>query len=167
MSVKGPWCNWSRLNGPLKHGKGGVTRCPAMMSSIGPLCGSQPCHSFIPPGVCCLSHPSTKAIAKTWLVETCTQTWKSLPAHLDLSWLCYSYSKYSRTTLILILTHTLWWAHTPWKIPKPFTSSARYTVHSHSLAFTRWNIPKKRGKTPGHHKFLFFFTLLFPFAPFH
>lgn len=79
MSVKGPWCNWSRLNGPLKHGKGGVTRCPAMMSSIGALCGSQACHSFIPPGVCCWSHPSTKAIAKTWLVGPCTQTWKSTP----------------------------------------------------------------------------------------
>lgn len=54
--MKGPWCNWSRLNGFLKHGKGGVTRCPAMMSSIGALCGSQDCHSFITPGVCfCMS----------------------------------------------------------------------------------------------------------------
>lgn len=144
-----------KLNGALKHGKGGVTRCPAMMSSIGALCGSQACHSFIPPGVCfcvsmcvcvcCWSHPTTKAIAFCSSMRHEIGRWRLTHKHkksprLFQPWLCYSSTEefclrllknlrspsITLTQHTFILTHTLWSAHTPWKIPKPLTS-AQYT----------------------------------------
>lgn len=51
MSVREPWCSQSApwlTEWLSEHGKGGVTRCPAMMSSIGALCGGQGCYSFVP-----------------------------------------------------------------------------------------------------------------------
>lgn len=90
-----------------------MTRCPAMMSSIGALCGSQACHSFIHPPthpqvcvflrehacvcVCVLSitpHHKSNSFpglneAQNWSVEAHTQApEKSL--RLFQSWLCYS-----------------------------------------------------------------------------
>lgn len=53
---------WSWVNGSLKHGKGGVTRCPAMMSSIGALCGTKGLPFIHSPGVClCVS-------MRVWLI---------------------------------------------------------------------------------------------------
>lgn len=148
-----------------------MARCPAMMmSSIGALCGTQACHSFFPPGVCCWSHPFTGEIAKTLLVETLAQTVKSPPVS--------SRQGYGTVTLKnsvfgclefpacpLILSHN---THSFLLLPcgryTPLKKSPDHSPHqygkqaaSHSLAFTRWNIPKKRGKTPGRHKFPPFF----------
>lgn len=50
--------------------------------------------------------------------------------------------------------------HTPLEKSPNHSLQHGTPVHSHWLAFTRWNIPEKREKTPGCHKFLFFH---FPF----
>lgn len=153
----------------LKHGTSGVARCPAiMMSSIEALCGTQACHSFLPPGVCCWSHPFTGEITKTLLVESHAQTVESpLCPRLIQTWLWYSYSEefvfgcLEFPACPLILSHN---THSFSLIPcgryTPLEKSLDHSPHqygtqaaSHSLAFTRWNIPKKRGKTPGRHKF--------------
>lgn len=198
MSVKEPWCSWSWLKGSLKHGKGGVTRCPAMMSSIGALCGSQACHSFTPTprGVCfCVSmhacvlllitpyHQSNSFSVAQWgkkLVGGGSHTnRRKAPASFSHGYatvpLKNSASGCSKVSAHpLILSHNTHsfslipsGQHTPLE-KSPNHSLQRGTqVPSHSLAFTRWNIPEKREKTPGRHKFLSYFFSLFPFAPFH
>lgn len=171
LTVKQASCPWSRLNGSLKHGTGGAARCPAMMmSSIGALCGIQACHSFSPPpppGVCCWLHPFTGAIAKTLLVETLAQTVESHPPFpsrqgygtVTLKNSVFGCLAFSACPLILSHnTHSF--ALIPCGRHTPLEKSPDHSPHqhgtqvaSHSLAFTRWNIPKKRGKTPGRHKF--------------
>lgn len=171
MSVKGPWCNWSRLNGPLKHGKGGVTRCSAMMSSIGALCGSQACHSFIPPGVCCWSHPSTKAIAKTWLVGPCTQTWKSTPPPSPPASSSHGYATVTPNTLA---QHSFSFSPIPCGRHTPLEKSPYHSLHQHGtqsppthLLLQGETFPSRGEKHLVVISFSFFFTLLFPLAPFH
>lgn len=127
-----------------EHGKGGVTRCPAMMSSIGALCGIQACHSFISRCVFLQEQVYVRVLITPYhkskglpLVNEAknsrlvTQTGGS--PRLSKSRLCCSSSFWkasvhlsnSLTQHTFILTRTLWWAHTPWKILKPFTL-ARY-----------------------------------------
>lgn len=72
-----------------------------------------------------------------------------------------SSSKVSAHTLILSHnTHSfplILFGHThPLKNPQNHSLQHSTQVPSHSLAFTRWNIPEKREKTPGRHEFLFF-----------
>lgn len=195
MSVKEPWCSRGWLNGFLKHGKGGVTRCPAMMSSIGALCGSQACHSFTPPppGVCfCVSmracvcvllitpyHKSNSFSVAQWgnkLVGGGSHTnMRKAPASSSHGYATVPLKNSASGCSIvsahpLILSHNThsfslipFGQHTPLE-KSPNHSLQRSTqVPSHSLAFTRWNIPEKREKTPGRHKFLLF--SFFHFSP--
>lgn len=171
MSVKGPWCNWSRLNGLLEHGKGVVARRPAMMSSIEALCGSKACHSFNPPP-CAFFNVSKRVLFITLFHRSKSNNVVGRDNHekapsLIQSRPCYSYSEefclrfFSDRPLILS-QNTHLFPSMPCGRHAALEKSPNHSLHqhgtqvpSHSLAFTRWNIPKKRGKTPGHHKFLF------------
>lgn len=173
MSVKGSWCNWSRLNGPLEHGKGVVARRPAMMSSIEALCGSKACHSFNPPSLCifpreqvCVVYHTVPQKQKRKKNVVGRDNHEKAPSLIQ-SRPCYSYSEefrlrfFSDRPLILSLNTHLF-PSMPCGRHAALEKSPNHSLHqhgtqvpSHSLAFTRWNIPKKRGKTPGHHKFLF------------
>lgn len=146
-----------------------------MMSSIEALCGTQACHSFFPPGVCCWSHPFTGVIAKTLLVETHAQTVESPPISsrhgygtVTLKNSVFGCLEFPACPLILSHnTHSfsliLCGRYTPLE-KSPDHSPHQYgtQVASPSLAFTRWNIPKKKGKTPGRHKFPLFLTSTSP-----
>ena len=179
MSVKEPWFSQKLTEWLSEHGKGGVTRCPAMMSSIGALCGTQACHSFNRPGVCfCVSvracvvnhtltakeqklsvaqwgkklvgggsYPSTREPPPLPVMAMLQFHWRILP-----SGFLKKTKKHSAYPLILahntfILTHTLLVSTHPLTNPQTIHFSMAHKVPSHhSLAFTRWNIPEKRGE---------------------
>lgn len=177
LTAKQASCPWSRLNDSLQHGTGGATRCPAMMmSSIGALCGIQACHSFFPPPRCVLLiTPIHRSNSKNFVGRDSRTNRRKPPTPPPPS--PPSRHGYGTVTLKnsvfgclafsacpLILSHN---THSFSLIPcgrhTPLEKSPDHSPHqhgtqvaSHSLAFTRWNIPKKRGKTPGRHKFPLF-----------
>lgn len=63
---------WKSTEWLYDHRKGGVTRCTAMMSSIGVLCGSLTCYSFVnqvcAPALLCLT-PNNISNHCLWLSE--------------------------------------------------------------------------------------------------
>lgn len=148
------------LNGPLKHGMGGVARCPAMMmSSIGALCGTQAHHSLSPPRCVLLITPFHRSKSKN-VVGRDSRTNSRKPPHLIQTRLWYSYSEEfclwllsvlslpsnTLTQHTFILPHTLWSTHTPRKIPGPFTSSARYTSCLPLTCFYKVKHSQEEGK---------------------
>lgn len=155
---------WNGWSGQMPSDDDVINRSPVWYSGL-PFILPTP-H---PPGVCCWSHPFTGAIAKTLLVETLTQTVESPPPSsrhgygtVTLKNSVFGCLAFSACPLILSHnTHSFslipcgW--HTPLeKSPDHSPHQHGTQVASHSLAFTRWNIPKKRGKTPGRHKFPLF-----------
>lgn len=124
-------------------------------------------HEYVCVCVCCWSHPTTKATAvcssmRQKKLGGCshTNTRKAPPPHpamamLHFHWrilpsapqeisshpLCNTLTQHT-----FILTQTFWSAHTPWKIPKPFTSSERYTSPLPLTCFYKVKHSREEGK---------------------
>lgn len=155
MSVKELWCSQSWLNGSLNMEKGGVTRSPAMMSSIGALCGFQARHSFLPRCVsgwastCLLLITENNSQSFLYVSEATkkklVQTIKRKASVLRLYLKNLNLTLNILTQHTFIPTNTLWSAHTHWKIPKLFTS-AGYTSPLPLAYFYKVKHSRKEGK---------------------
>lgn len=173
-----------------EHEKGGVTRCPAMMSSIGALCGSQAHHSFIAQvyvpawtRVCAVVDHTLTQKQRLSVGEPRQKIGRRRLAHKHQKASASSSHGYATVALknsasrllknlsspsnaltqnTFMLTHTLWSAHTPRKNPQPIHFSVVQKSPPTRLLLQGETFPRRGKKHLVVMSFSFFFHSTFP-----